>query len=156
MQNSDELFKYHPKAETAVIKDSTPRAILSESPRSSGPSYSEAMFDEEIIFSEDLKASTASNGTIEAEIPDGSNLLDGLHQYVGDMYADKVGFDEEDIELGTYKEGESTLKVTLEYRTEPDYVDDITLGSGTLTVSGEVKEKHLGDLENKDYARGGE
>ncbi|GEM_PF-6538689 len=153
-ENSDELFKYYPKPETAVIKDSTPRAIFSKSPRSSGPSYSEAMFDEDIIFTEDAKASTASNGTIEAEVPGGLNLIDGLDQYVSDMYADKVCI--ENIELGKYKGGESTLKATLEYRTEPDYVDNITLGTGNLAVSGEVEEKYLGDLEEKSHTGGRE
>lgn len=147
MDFDDERFKYFPKVESASISDSTPKALARASSGSTSGADLEALFSPELVLSEDGIAHALVQETVEAEVPEGGNLMDGVSRYVDEMYSENVGFDvEEDVKLKRYSDGETHLDVDIHYEPEVDFVSDVDL-PGSLTVIGEVRDEYQDELE---------
>ena len=148
MDFDDERFKYFPKVESASIQDSTPKAIANGvSSTQSGRNPLEPAFDLDLVLSDDSIVHALSREMIHADVPEGGNLMDGVSQYVDEMYSDSVGFDvQEDVKLKSYRDGTASLNVDLHYETDADFVSNIDL-PGSLTVRGEVQEEYKDELE---------
>ncbi|MFB6241819.1 MAG: hypothetical protein ABEJ36_03390 [Candidatus Nanosalina sp.] len=148
MDFDDERFKYFPAVESATIQDSTPKAIANgTSETQTGRDPLEPAFDLGLIGSDDFIAHALSREMIMADVPGDGNLMDGISQYVDEMYSDSVGFDvQEDVKLKRYNDGEASLDVDLHYETDADFVSDVSL-PGSLTVMGEVRDKYQDELE---------
>ena len=100
-----------------------------------------------MILSEDAIAHALTQETVDAEVPEGGNLTDGISRYVDEMYSDDVGFDpEDDVGLKKYVDGEATLEVSWHYEPGADFVSEVEL-PGSLTVSGEVRNEYREELE---------
>lgn len=147
MEFDDERFKYFPTVETASIQDTTPKAMARASSGSTSGADLEALFDPEVILSEDGIAHALTQERVHAEVPEDGNLMDGIARYVDEMYSDDVGFDpKEDVGMKRCVDGKVSLGVELHYETDAEYVSDVEL-PGSLTVRGEVEEKYRDEVE---------
>ena len=147
MDFDDERFKYFPAVDSARITDSTPKEMARASSSSTSGADLEALFSPELVLSEDGIAHALAQETVEAEVLEGGNLMDGVSRYVDEMYSENVGFDiEEDVKLKRYSDGEAHLDVDIHYEPEADFVSNVDL-PGSLTVIGEVREEYKDELE---------
>lgn len=147
MEFDDERFKYFPAVETASIQDTTPKALAKASSKSTSGADLEALFNPEVILSEDGIAHALTQESVQAEVPEGGNLMDGIACYVDEIYSDEVHFDpREDVGMKRCVDGEVTLGMELRYETDAGFVSDVEL-PGILTVTGEVREKYREEVE---------
>lgn len=147
MIDDDELFKYFPEVELAIIQDTTPKALARASSGSTSGADLEPLFNPEVIMGEDGIAHALSQEIVHSEVPDFDNLLTGISMYVDEMYSDNVGFDGTDaVSLESYRDGTARLEVDLHYEPDADFVSDVDL-PGSLTVSGEVRDEYQDELD---------
>lgn len=147
MMKDDELFKYYPELETASIQDTVPKSLADAGTGSTPRGNLEALFNPELILSDDGIVHALTQEMVHAEVPEFDNLMAGISMYVDEMYSENVGFDgDEDVSLSSYINGEATIEVNLHYEPEADFVSKVEL-PGSLTVSGEVSDEYRDELE---------
>lgn len=148
MKFDDERFKYFPSVESASIQDKIPKALARASSETSSGADLEALFDPEVILSEDGIAHALAQERVHAEVPEDGNLMDGIARYVDEVYSDDVDFDPmDDVGLRRCDDGDVTLGVELHYETEAEFISDVKL-PGSLDVSGEVREEYREEVED--------
>ncbi|MFB6116225.1 MAG: hypothetical protein ABEK10_01820 [Candidatus Nanosalina sp.] len=154
MEFEDERFKYFPEVESATIYDSTPTAMGMASSTSQSGADLEAISDLDVIGGEDFIAHVLSREKIEADVPGGGNLMDGISRYVDEVYSESVGFDvKDDVKLKRCSDGDVSLGVQLHYETDAEFVEDVEL-PGLLTVTGKVQEQYRDEVEDYDPMSG--
>lgn len=142
------LHKYYPEVETARITDRNPELVG----RSVKENDSSEMGDLSVLAGEDFQIHYTLDESIEADVPDDSNLMTGLSLYLNRVYSDNVGFDDqEDVEVRSYDDdtGEVTLEISLSYEPDVDVINDLDLPAD-LRVEGEVGDEYKDELAEVD------
>lgn len=148
MIDDEELFKYYPEVESAMIQDTTPLALSKASSTTRSGADLEALFNPEVLLSDDGIAHALMRERVHAEVPSDGNLMDGVSRYVDEMYSENVTFDDqEDVSLEYFRDGKASLEIDLRYEPDTEFVSDRKI-PGSLTVMGEVREEYRDELED--------